>query len=250
MFQPKEDAFSGLMVQTAYLTASEEALVGGDFWDPFACNHGHVALVLGDVIGHDLDSAVFSAELKYTMRGYIREHQEPGHILFHMNRFLYQSNRLFREGINTEGSDSPFCIVLAVVARETGETNVAMAGMAPPIVVRANGKAEEVGATGLPLGIEPHEVYTQVDLRLEPGDTLILSTDGVTDARRGREFLDTEGLVRLAVATNGGTLKEMADAILDGARDFAGGKLKDDASLILVHRDVPSPQLDHQRSIP
>lgn len=244
LFQPKEDAFSGLMVQTAYAMAYEEALVGGDFWDTFAYDHGHVAMVLGDVMGHGLTSAIFTTELKHTMRAYIREHEQPGQILYHMNQFLYQSNRLFEEGINTEGSDAPVCVALAVIARETGQGALAIAGMEPPILVRANGDTEQSEVVGAPLGVLASEAYRQVDFQLEPGDTLILSTDGITEARRGSAFLDAEGLIRLALEKNNGTLKEMADTILNGAKDFAGGKLRDDASIVLVRRTETSPQIE------
>jgi PAS domain S-box-containing protein len=250
LFQPKEDAFSGLTVQTAYAMAADEALVGGDFWDTFAYDHGHVALVLGDVIGHGLTSAIFTTELKHTLRAYIREHEQPARILYQMNQFLYQSNRLFGEGINTEGSDAPVCVALAVIARETGAGTLALAGMEPPILVRAHGQTEQSAAVGTPLGIVPNEQYTQVDFQLEAGDTLILTTDGITEARQGQTFLDAAGLMRLAVAANGGTLKEMADAILNGAREFAGGTLRDDASLVLVRRTSRSPHLDKKRSDP
>ena len=250
LFRPQENAFSGLTVQTAYAMASDEALVGGDFWDTFAYDHGHVALVLGDVMGHGLTSAIFTTELKHTMRAYIREHEYPGRILYQMNQFLYQSNRLFQEGINTEGSDAPVCITLAVIERETGAGKLAIAGMEPPILVRANGETEQTTVVGMPLGVEPNEEYMQVDFQLEAGDTLILSTDGITEARQGRQFLEAEGLIRLAVEGNNGPLKEMADTILNGARDFAGGKLRDDASIVLMRRTASSPHLEKKQGDP
>jgi serine phosphatase RsbU (regulator of sigma subunit) len=184
------------------------------------------------------------------MRAYIREHEEPARILFRMNQYLYQSNRLFQEGINTEGSDSPVCIAIAVIARETGYGTLAIAGMEPPILVRANNKTEQAAVIGLPLGIEPKEEYGQIDFQLEAGDTLILTTDGITEARQGRRFLDVEGLIRLAIEGNGRSLKEMADTILHGALDFAGGKLRDDAALVLVRRDVVSPHIEEQTLVP
>lgn len=230
--------------------ASEDELVGGDFWDTFAYDHGHVACVLGDVMGHGLTSAIFTTELKHTMRAYIREHEQPNRILYHMNQFLFQSNRLFKEGINTEGSDVPVCLAIAVIARETGDGTLAIAGMEPPILVRASGETEQSAAVGLPLGIAPNEEYTQIDFHLEAGDTLILSTDGITEARRGREFLDAEGLMRLAASARGESLKAMADTILNGSRDFAGGKLKDDASIVLVRRTATSPHIEARQKDP
>lgn len=236
LFQPKVDAFSGLLVHTVYATASEEALVGGDFWDTFAFSNEYVALVIGDVMGHGLTSAIFTTEMKFAMRAYIREHIEPSRILYHMNEYLCQSMRLFREGINTEGSDAPVCLALAVIVRATGAGTLAIAGMEPPLIVRANGAAEHAAVVGMPLGIQEPENYQQAHFQLEEGDTLILSTDGITEARRGREFLESEGLTRLAVEGSQGSLKEMADTIIDGAKEFANGHLHDDAALVLVRR--------------
>jgi PAS domain S-box-containing protein len=236
LFRPQEDAFAGLSVHTAYAMASDEALVGGDFWDTFAFNNEHVALVIGDVLGHGLHSAVFTSELRFTMRAYIREHIEPSKVLYHMNEFLCQSNRLFQEGLNSEGSDAPVCITLAVIIRETGEGVLAVAGMEGPMIVRANGVVEPTVAGGLPLGIYANEEYAQTAFRLGPGDTLLLTTDGITEARQGRRFLESEGLARLATQGSHGTVTQMADTILNGARDFANGKLHDDASVVLVRR--------------
>ncbi len=247
LFQPVSDAFSGITVQTAYAMASDEALVGGDFWDTFAYDHGHVGFVLGDVMGHGMTSAIFTTELKHTLRAYIREHEQPTQVMYHMNRFLYQSNRLFTEGVNTEGSDAPVCVTLANIERETGAGSVSIGGMEPPIIVRADGRTEQMTAVGMPLGIVANEEYRQMNFQLEPGDTLILFTDGVTEARRGKAFLDVEGLMRLAVEGNQGSLKDMADTIMKGARDFAGGKLTDDASIVLVRRTATSPIIEPRK---
>jgi sigma-B regulation protein RsbU (phosphoserine phosphatase) len=109
----------------------------------------------------------------------------------------------------------------------------------------------------MPLGVEPHEEYPQVEFQLEAGDTLLLTTDGITEARapktearRGNQFLDAEGLMRLAVAGSRCTLSEMADTILSGAQDFSGGRLRDDAALILVRRSPVSPDIKKNRSNP
>jgi len=238
LFQPNEDAFSGLSVQTVYSTASNEALVGGDFWDTFAFDHGHVALVCGDVMGHGLSSAVFTTEMKHTLRGYIREHEQPSRILRQMNQYVLQSNRLFAEGINTESEDMPVCLALAVIERETGECTLALAAMEQPIIIRTNGDLQVLTASGPPLGIGlvHNPPYDQVSFRLGPGDTLIMTTDGITDARQDKHFLGEDGLARLALQNRHGTLKDMAEAILNGAIEFANGELLDDACLVLVRK--------------
>ena len=120
-------------------------------------------------MGHGLTSAIFTTELKHTMRAYIREHEQPARILYHLNQFLYQSGRLFHEGLNSEGSDSPVCIALAVVARETGVGTLAIAGMEPPILVRADGRTEQ-SAAGV-FSVEPRDPSALEKAAIRTGPT-------------------------------------------------------------------------------
>ncbi len=237
LFMPPEDSFPGLAVKARYEAASDEALVGGDFWDTFACDHGNVALVLGDVMGHGLPAAMFTAELKYTLRGFVREHEHPARILTQMNAYLCEGHRLYGEGLNAEGDDAPVCLAIAVVDTATGRGAVAAAGMEPPLLVRADGQMEEMRVQGLPLGVQPGAQYAETTFLLGRGDLITLTTDGVTEARRGNLFLGYEGLMRLAgEARSLGTLEKIAKAILEGSRAFAGGKFKDDACVLLARR--------------
>ncbi len=237
LFMPPENSFPGLAVKTLHQAASDESLVGGDFWDTFACDHGNVALVVGDVMGHGLPAAVFTAELKYALRGFVREHQHPGRILKQMNAYLCESFRLYGEGLNEEGNDAPVCLALAIVNTATGEGVVAAAGMEPPLLVRRDGQMEEMKINGLLLGLQPGTEYTETPFHLHPGDLIILTTDGVTEARQGKQFLGYEGLMRLAQEGRSlGTLEQMGQTILEGARAFANGKLTDDACVLLARR--------------
>lgn len=237
LFMPPENFFPGLAVKALYQAASDDALVGGDFWDTFACDHGHVALVLGDVMGHGLPAALFTAELKYVLRAFVREHEQPARILEQMNNYLCEGHRLYGEGLNAEGDDAPVCLAVIILDTATGEGTVASAGMEPPLLVRRNGLMEEIKANGLLLGFQPGTGYDQTPFQLGRGDLVILTTDGVTEARHGREFLGYDGLMRLVQeAQPSGTLEKVGRAILDGARDFAQGILKDDACVLLGRR--------------
>lgn len=237
LFMPPENSFPGLAVKTVYEAASDEALVGGDFWDTFACDHGHVALVLGDVMGHGLPAAAFTAELKYTLRGFVREHEQPARILAQMNAYLCEGHRLYGEGLNEEGDEAPVCLTLAIVNTATGEGVVAAAGMEPPLLVRRDGQMEEMKVSGLLLGFQPETEYEETPFQLGRGDRMVMTTDGVTEARYGKLFLGYEGLMRLAEEGRSlGTLEKMGQMILDGAREFAHGELRDDACVLLARR--------------
>ncbi len=237
LFMPNEYAFPGMEVKMLHEPASEEALVGGDFWDIFAYGSGHLAFVIGDVMGHGLTAAVFTAEIRFILRAFLREHERPGLVLDQLNKYLCESHRLFREGLNDEGDEAPVCLALAVLDSASGNGSVALAGMEPPLLVRADGRMEEVTASGLLLGVERDQDYRAVPFHLDSGDTLLMTTDGITEARTGKDQLGCEGLRRLVKGTKPlETLEQKAQAILAGARAFGGGKFRDDVCLVMARR--------------
>jgi hypothetical protein len=234
---PPASLFPGLLVNSLYRPASDESSVGGDFSDAFAFDHGLVALVLGDVMGHGLTAARFTGELKYALRGFTREHVAPGRILAQMNRYLCEVYRLHRQGLDYEGTESPLCLLIVVINPNTGEGSAAAAGMEHPLIVRSNGQVEEVEAGGMLLGVLGTFDYDQVSFKLEAGDSLIMTTDGVTEARHNGVFLGYEGLKLLANnGPNEGELVELGKSIVEGAVNFAGGTLNDDICLLLTRR--------------
>ena len=87
------------------------------------------------------------------------------------------------------------------------------------------------------LGISPKQEYTLSTGRLEVGDILLAATDGITEARQGRDLLGNDGMARMAQeARSLKTLAEMGQAIFSSAQEYAGGKLHDDACLLLARR--------------
>ena len=237
LFMPDEDAFPGLEVKMLHEAASDEALVGGDFWDIFAYDNGHVAFVIGDVMGHGLTAAVFTAEIRFILRAFLREHEHPALVLDQLNGYLCESHRLFREGLNDEGDEAPVCLALAVIHTASGEGAVASAGMEPPLLIRADGQMEDMQVSGLLLGIETDQEYHSAPFHLDHGDTILMTTDGITEARRGKEFLDSGGLKRLVQEAQPiKNLEQTAQAILAGARAFGGGQFRDDVCLVLARR--------------
>ncbi len=237
LFMPHADAFPGMEVRMLHEEASEEDLVGGDFWDIFAYDNGHVALVIGDVMGHGLTAAVFTAEIRFILRAFLREHEQPALVLNQLNAYICESHRLFHEGLNDEGDDAPICLTLAVLHAASGEGKIAVAGMEPPLIARAGGDIDALKVSGTLLGVETDQEYEMVLFHLEHGDTLLMTTDGITETRRGREFLGENGLRRLITEAQPlSTLALTAQAILAGARTFGNGKFRDDVCLVLARR--------------
>jgi len=156
-----------------------------------------------------------------------------------------------RDGQRLDGKpDGVFvCVVVAVLDPSTGECHLASAGMELPLLLRAaTGDVEVVEGTahGTILGALPTWEGAILTLHLDPGDILLLYTDGLTEARRlspgarqgkGTAFFGPEGVARaLRDAAPLGALEGMAGAIVGETKAFAGGSLGDDVCLLLARR--------------
>ena len=231
--KPPASILSGLDVETIYRPAWDEAQVGGDYFDVFALDGGRLALVVGDVSGKGLEAASRTAEIKYTLRAYLREYSDAPSALSRLNAFLCASRAM------EANSDEYFVVMtLAIVDSSTGMARIAVAGAEPPILLHTDGTVEEIAVSGMPLGIAAKVNYLAADVFLDTGDLLLVATDGVTEARQGRQFLGNDGMARLAAESleRGGSLAEIGEGILEGAKAFASGRLHDDICLLLARR--------------
>ncbi len=244
LIEPPSNAFGGLSIATFYEPAWGEAQVGGDFYDAFSLSDSRVALVVGDASGKGLAAAARTAEAKYALRAYLREHGSAAGALGRLNDFLCHAQML------DKGAQEPGTFValsLALLDAASGQTEFALAGVDPPVVLRRTPGALTSEAPdarpGLPLGVDPGHVYESANVRLAPDDVFFLATDGITEARKSkREFLGYEGMAALAESVPPrASLAQVGQAVLDGARAFAGGKLTDDACLLLVRRSNGGP---------
>ena len=223
-------AFPGLAVAPVYEAAWSEADVGGDFYDAFALSGNRVALVVGDVAGKGLDAAARTAEVKYALRAFLQEHSDPAHALARLNDFLCQFH-------DYEAETHPRFVVaaLGIISTDTGNAVFAHAGAEATLVLRQNGIAEPMLLPGLPLGIQPNVDYQTLSWHMEHGDTVLLATDGLTEARHGDKFLGLDGLTQIALASQAeAVLPNMGAAIMKQVKHFAGGSLRDDACLLLA----------------
>jgi PAS domain S-box-containing protein len=237
LLTPRLDEFPGLQVEPFYDPALDDALVGGDFYDLFPLDGGRAAFIVGDVSGKGLTAATHTAEVKYALRAFLRESPSPAEALCRVNRFLCGSQSLENRSFGTF-----VVLAVAVIDPATGQTQIAAAGAEPPLLLRADKRVDLADVAGLPLGIEPGGHYSEHTVYLAPGETLLLCTDGLTEARHGDLMLGNEGLARLVqrAAAPYRPLGEICQRIVEGTRAFAGGKLQDDACLLLVRRDIPA----------
>ena len=229
------DKFLGLAVASCYAAAWQEARIGGDFYDAFALEGGRTAFVVGDASGKGLEAAVRTAEVKFALRAFLHQDPTPASALARLNDFVCAAQRL-----EARAEDTFVAMTVVVVEAATGKVLISTAGAEPPLLLRGDGNAEEIRVGGIPVGFLAAQEYSSRALRLDAGDTLLLATDGLTEARCGKEFLGYEGMTALAqrASSPSALLPDVAQAVLDGAREFAGGTLHDDACLLLIQRSA------------
>lgn len=164
----------GFDIAASYETS---ARAGGDYYDFFPLDRGEWGVFIADVAGHGTPAAVLMAVTHAIAHARPGTHTPPGRLLAYLNE------QLTRSYTRTGAFITAF---YAVLNPGTGELTYARAGHNPPRLVRG-GRVASLDATGaLPLGIVEEQAYEQASARLEPGDLLLLYTDGITEAMAPR----------------------------------------------------------------
>ncbi|MFF3482358.1 SpoIIE family protein phosphatase [Streptomyces sp. NPDC002701] len=205
----------GLDVVVRYVPASQQTEIGGDFYAALRTDDGVLAAV-GDVVGHSLDAATLMVEIRHALRAYCVDESDPAVLAERLDRML----RHYHPAIT-----ATVCLVLIDPA--TGRTRIANAGHIPPLIIR-DGTADYAKAAGPLLGVGlPHPPPTE--LFLEPGDRLLMVTDGLIETR-GTDLAVSMEHLRAASA---GALPGL-DALCDTLLDCFGHDREDDIALLAL----------------
>lgn len=205
--------------------------VGGDYYDFFPYGEGRVAMVLGDVSGKGMPASLLMMGLQARVQVLIEEPQSLAAVVTKLNRITSANcppNRFIS-------------LFFCILDGDTGEVVYCNAGHNPPVIARANGAWEAVKGGGPVVGILPTIEYQEMRLKLEVGDTLVIYSDGVTEAADPQgEELDTEGLAKIVVKHRhkpaAGIITEINKAVLEFTQ---GAPPADDVTLIVARR-VPA----------
>jgi PAS domain S-box-containing protein len=202
-------------------------ITGGDYFDFLIFPGGGLGLVIGDVSGHGFDSAILMAETRAVLRSVSHAEADPGSVLWNVNRVLapdLDENRFVG-------------MVVVNVDPATRECRYANAGHTPGYVFDAGGAVRaELVSTGVPLGPFAEARFETIPgPRLEPGDVVVLVTDGMTEISAPNGSMCGTDFVLDVVR---GRVRESAAAILDGlcqaARAFADGAPQSDDVTVVV----------------
>ena len=224
-FAPTAVSIPGVDFAGIYRPGRSEAEIGGDFYDVIPFGPGKCGIVIADISGKGLDAAIYTSMAKYSLRAYAAQTQSPSELMSRLNGVACSASRL--EGFVT--------VILCSLDANTGELIVTVAGHEPPMIYRADsGIVETIEGGSTAVGIITEVEYFEIKTHLDHGDKLVLFTDGVTEARREKEFFGLNG-VRNAIQELGpGSVREIADGILSRIMEFSGNHLSDDVTMAVL----------------
>ncbi|MHA5047748.1 SpoIIE family protein phosphatase [Streptomyces sp. SD15] len=211
----------GAVAVARYLPTTAGLEVGGDWYDVIPLPDNHVALVIGDVQGHNASAATLMGQMRTALRAYAVEGHPPDVVVSHANRLL----------MDLETDLFATCCYVDVDMEE-GSAWCVRAGHHPPVLRHPDGGTEVVQSEGgPPLGVVLQADFPMSPLRLQPGTIVALTTDGLVESV---EVDIEDGLDRLAgelAASDPAHLGVVADGLLTGANR------SDDVALLLMRYD-------------
>lgn len=231
IFPPSGLEFGEFSIAGKYQSAWNEARVGGDFYDYFDLGNGRLGIAIGDVSGKGLDAAVHTAIVKYSYQAYVREGFGPAESLRRIDEAF--GKHKMRSSISDHVFITQFCGILDT---KTGRFTYSNAGHEPPVQMTEAGETRILSVTGPIIGIEGGETISEEDTTLEPGDILVLHTDGITEARANGVLFGQDGLINAMRSCRGCSAKEIAERIYEQAMAHANGQIQDDIALVVIRR--------------
>ncbi len=203
--------------------------VGGDYYDFFPLDEGKIGLVVGDVAGKGMPAAMLMSSLQARLQILLETSDSPAAVVQRLNK-----------AIAANCPDNRFItFFLAIVDTQSGLIRYCNAGHNPPLLLRAGGFPEKLEGGGIILGILPIAQYTEHQAHMQPGDTLVLFSDGVSEAMPAgsdEEF----GEMRIAMSVMNRASQapsEIIGGIMDDLQTWcAGSPYADDVTLLIAKR--------------
>lgn len=239
LLPPALPRVDGVRFAAEYIPAIGTVDVGGDFYDVIEMPDGRLLMVLGDVSGKGAAAATLTGLVRNVLRVLAREGQPVPEILVRINEEL------------AERGAGRFA-TLAVAAVDAGGSTVRaelyLAGHERPILVRTNGSTEAVGRNGSALGLLPRISIAAADVAMDPGDTLVLFTDGVTERRRGDDMFGLRRTHAVLAPLAGHDADIVAARLRSATIAFSPETPRDDIAILTMRnerRPTESPSSTH-----
>ncbi len=210
-------AAEGVQFAVRYLPGAEALEVGGDWYDVMPLDDGRMCFVVGDVSGRGLEAATVMASLRYAIRAFASQGDDPASIVEKAGRLV------------SVGRDGRYATVLcALLDPRTGEVTFANAGHPDPLLVSGGQTETVLTPTGVPLGVRTDTSYTAVTIALRPGATLLVFTDGLVE-RKGELFDVGVDRLRAVVESHQGSLDDLLSHVM---QELLPAGTDDDAAIL------------------
>ncbi|MDR0932693.1 MAG: SpoIIE family protein phosphatase [Victivallales bacterium] len=212
-----------------YATLRPARQVGGDLYDFFYLDKTHYAFIIGDVSGKGIPAALFMAVTQTLQRSEAEKLHDPGELVTRINELLSRNNETLMF----------VTYFLGILDIATGEVRYTNAGHNPPYIRRKETGAIELLTTrhGPALGTVPDATYGTGSIKLNSGDTIILYTDGITEAENpAHELFGADALLRVLSFCSHATAVQLGEAILQAVDRFASGAEQSDDITMLILR--------------
>ncbi len=215
--------FAGFEVGTLYQAGT--GLMAGDFYDVFRTAPTRLAAAIGDVAGHGIEPSITAFQAKYLLRVFLRQYRDPAQALEELNR-----------QISALGRPEEFISLCVVIFdTEAGTLRYASAGH-PPAWLWHDREVRPLRATGPLLTLDPEAGFTSREVPLDPGDVVVLYTDGLAEARNGEQIFGEERIASHIRKDPGAEPDVLCKSLLEAATDFATSPVSDDIAILAVRR--------------
>jgi sigma-B regulation protein RsbU (phosphoserine phosphatase) len=200
-------------------------VVGGDYYDVIALSETKLGLCIADVSGKGISAALLMANVQAAVRAFATESAPPSEICGRLNSVLCTNT----------ATDKFVTLFYGVLDAKAGTLQFTNAGHLCPVVIGSDGRVVRLENNGALLGVFPDWKYEVAAVQLASGDTLVLFTDGITEAanEQGEEFGEERLIESLARLRRSGS-EELQSQLLMHVKQFCNRALADDATLIVV----------------
>jgi serine phosphatase RsbU (regulator of sigma subunit)/DNA-binding response OmpR family regulator/anti-sigma regulatory factor (Ser/Thr protein kinase) len=209
-----------------YLPSGLAPQIGGDWYDALELDRDRTAVMIGDVVGHGVRAATTMSELRNALRAFAVEGHGPAAALHQLDRVVHA----------TLGAGMVATVLFVVIDAAEGTVTLARAGHPPPALRSADGTVRFLETTGtLPLGVDENVAATEAEYPIEPGDTLLMFTDGLVERRRESISVGFDRLCDALVSAPA-DVEAICDHVL---QQTLGGQASDDDVALMAVRLLP-----------
>jgi serine phosphatase RsbU (regulator of sigma subunit)/CheY-like chemotaxis protein/anti-sigma regulatory factor (Ser/Thr protein kinase) len=211
-----------MQVAARYMPAGLAPQIGGDWYDAVELDGNRTAVMIGDVVGHGIRAAITMSELRNALRAFAIEGHSPEEALRQLDRVV----------LATRGPGMVATLLFVVIDAAENTVTLARAGHPPPALRAVDGSVRFLEtARTLPLGVDPNEVPSQETYPMNPGETLLLFTDGLVE-RRGEPITDSFDRLLDALAEAPAEVEALCEHVLLGTATEQGRD--DDVAVLAV----------------